>query len=327
MLRTTWLVGFVWTILLADGATVQAQSDSQTPQWIPKSVELVADVPYAATDNPRQTLDLIVPRAEVGKPLPVVVVVHGGAWRHGDKRPTLRRVVRLATSGKYAAASIGYRLTDEAQWPAQIHDCKAAIRWIRANAAKYNLDPDRIGVWGSSAGGHLVAVLGTSGDVDDMDGSLGTHTDQSSRVACVVDFYGPTDFLQMQPTAVEGAVLNHNAMRSPESLLIGGPIQENHGKVATANPITYITADDPPFLIVHGTADPLVPFNQSELLHDALENVDVESTLVTVDGGGHGQGFPREVNEQVQRFFDHHLRGEESEWHDSTVGASTGAQR
>lgn len=327
MLRVTLLLGCMFAIPLADGRIAHAQADVPTPQWIPDSVQLIADVPYADTNNPRQTLDLAIPRARSAKPLPVVAFVHGGAWLAGDKRMDLRRVVPFVESGRYAAVSIGYRLSGEAQWPTQIHDCKAAIRWIRANAAKYNLDPDRIGVWGTSAGGHLVAVLGTSDDVDDMEGSLGKYTDQSSRVACVVDFFGPTDFLQMQRRATEEAQLDHNARRSPESLLIGGPIQENQDKVATANPITYVTADDPPFLIVHGTNDPLVPLNQSELLHDALRKVEVQATFVTIDGGGHGQGFPREVNDEVQRFFDHHLLGIHSEWQDSTIEASMGAER
>ncbi|MEM9660001.1 MAG: alpha/beta hydrolase, partial [Planctomycetota bacterium] len=176
---------------------------AQRPRWIPDSVELNSDVFYADTDNPRQTLDLAAPRRELEDPLPVVAYVHGGAWRAGDKRNGLRQVMRFVESGRYAAASIGYRLSGEAKWPAQIHDCKAAIRWIRAHADEYGLDADRIGVWGSSAGGHLVAMLGASGDVEAMDGSLGPHADGSSRVACVVDFFGPTDFLQMNRAAVE----------------------------------------------------------------------------------------------------------------------------
>ncbi len=289
---------------------------------VPDSVQLVADVPYADSDNRRQTLDLLVPKAESDKPRPVIAFIHGGAWRAGDKRQALPRVARFASSGEYAAVSIGYRLSGEAQWPAQIHDCKAAIRWIKANAEKYNLDPDKIGVWGTSAGGHLVAVLGTSGGVEAMDGSLGPHTDQSTNVACVADFFGPTDFLKMTEGALPSSRFDHDSPQSPESLLIGGAIHDHPEKVATANPITYITDDDPPFLIVHGSADPTVPFNQSQLIHAALQEAKVPTTLVTIEGGGHGRGFPPETNNLVRRFFDHHLRGQESEWQDQSLEAS-----
>lgn len=288
---------------------------------VPENVQFVADVPYAGTDNPRQTLDLLVPKAESDKPRPVVAFIHGGAWLGGDKRPALAQVAKFAASGDYAAVSIGYRLSGEAKWPAQIHDCKAAIRWIKANAEKYNLDADKIGIWGSSAGGHLVAVLGTSAGVEEMDGKLGPHTDQSTSVACVADFFGPTDFSQMSKAKHANSPIDHDDARAPEALLIGGAIPENKEKAATANPITYVSENDPPFLIVHGTEDPLVPFNQSELLHEALQKADVTTTLIAVDGGGHGQGFPPEADRMVRRFFEHHLRGEESDWHDQTIQA------
>jgi acetyl esterase/lipase len=303
-------------------ATAQSQrSPGKLPPRFADSVELHADLPYADTDNPRQRLDLLVPKAKSDKPLPVVAFVHGGAWQAGDKQQGRQQVLPLVASGEYAVVSLGYRLSDEAQWPSQIHDCKAAIRWIKANAEKYNLDPDKIGVWGPSAGGHLVAVLGTSAGVEAMDGELGPHTDQSTDVACVVDYFGPTDFLAMSKPSKTGAALDHNASMSPESRLIGGAIQENKEKVAAANPITYVTSNDPPFLIVHGSADPVVPFNQSQLLRDALSGANVTNTLITVEGGGHGQGFPPKTLEITRRFFDHHLRGEESEWQDETVEA------
>lgn len=290
---------------------------------VPENVQFVADVPYAGTDNPRQMLDLLVPKADSETPRPVVAFVHGGAWLGGDKRPALAQVARFAASGEYAAVSIGYRLSGEAKWPAQIHDCKAAIRWIKANAEKYNLDPDKIGIWGSSAGGHLVAVLGTSAGVEEMDGTLGSHADQSTSVACVADFFGPTDFTQMSKAKHANSPIDHDDARAPEALLIGGAIPDNKEKAATANPITYVTENDPPFLIVHGTEDPLVPFNQSELLNGALQKADVTTTLIAVEGGGHGQGFPPEANNLVRRFFDHYLRGKESEWHDQTIQASS----
>ncbi len=291
--------------------------------WLWDSVKMMSDIPYAGTDNSRQTLDLIMPTESGDKSLPVIVFIHGGGWRRGNRRLGMLRIADLVASGKYAGALVGYRLSGEAKWPNQIHDCKAAIRWIRANATKYGINANRIGVWGSSAGGHLAAMLGTSGDDLKMDGALGSHNNVSSRVTCVVNFYGPIDFLKMNRTAIKESKIDHDAPDSPESLLIGGPIQANVAKVATANPIAYVTSDDPPFLIVHGTKDPLVPFNQSELLHTALKAADVTSTLITVEGAGHGTRFGPNVNRFVEKFFDHHLLGVEAKWTDQSIKASS----
>jgi len=279
--------------------------------WAPEGIEIQRDLPYAGTENPRQRVDLLLPRKRRGdKPLPVAVWIHGGAWRAGDKRGGLGRLGPLVASGDYAGVSIGYRLTGEAIWPAQIHDCKAALRWIRANAEKYNLDPERIGVWGSSAGGHLVAMLGTSGDVEDLEGKLGEHTDRSSRVQCVVDYYGPSDLLTMGKYPSH---MKHDAPDSPESKLVGGPVQEMKEKARAASPTSYVSADDPPFLIVHGDRDMTVPYNQSQRLDTALREAGVDSTFITIEGGGHGGFRSREVLGRVRAFFDKHLRGRDVE--------------
>ena len=337
MLVTRILFAFSLVALLAASDSTHAQlnrrqannarQNSAEPRWIPDTVELTTDIAYADTDNPRQKLDLMLPRERSDEPLPVVAFIHGGAWRAGNKTAGLRRCLPLAVSGDYAVVSIGYRLTDEAQWPEQSYDCKAAIRWIRANAEKYNLDADKIGIWGTSAGGHLVAMLGTSGDVEELEGTLGPNTDQSSRVTCVVDFFGPTDFLKMNTNTERTATMDHDSANSPESLLIGGAVQDNPEKAAKASPLTFVTEDDPPFLLVHGTRDPLVAFSQSELLQDALQKVNVPATLITINGGGHGQGFPPESNQLVKKFFDHHLRGIETEWQDQTLEATAVRQR
>lgn len=233
------------------------------PARIPDTIKAEFDLPYAATDNPRQRLDLYLPKTRMDdKPLPVVVFIHGGAWQAGDKRGGFGTVAPLVESGEYAGISVGYRLTGEAIWPAQIHDCKAAIRWLRANAKKYNLDPDKIGVTGTSAGGHLVAMLGTTGDVKELEGKLGEHLNESSRVTCVVDQFGPTDLLAMGGS--------HNNPNSPESKLVGGAVQETQKVAREASATTHVSKDDPPFLLIHGTSDNVVPFNQSELLHEAL---------------------------------------------------------
>jgi acetyl esterase/lipase len=184
----------------------------------------------------------------------------------------------------FTMASIDYRLSQEALFPAQIEDCKAAIRWLRANAACYNLNPDCVGAWGESAGGHLVALLGTAGGVAAWD-QRGGNREYSSRVQAVCDWFGPSDLLQM---GVMKSGFDHNAADAPEALLIGGPVQENKEQANRVNPITYITPDSPPFLIMHGEQDDVVPVGQSELLHRALVEAGLDSTLMIIPGMGHG---------------------------------------
>ncbi|MBO52426.1 MAG: carboxylesterase [Planctomycetaceae bacterium] len=273
---------------------------------LPAGVRLVADQDYVGDRNPRHRLDLLLPEKPVGhKPLPVVAYVHGGGWRGGDKSSGLPRVAGLVASGRYVGVSIGYRLTGEASWPAQIHDCKAAIRWLKAHAKNYRFDPDRIAVFGSSAGGHLVSMLGVSGGVEDLRGRLGPHGKFDSRVAAVVDFFGPTDFLKMND---QPGKIDHNAARSPESLLVGGAIQEHVDRCRHASPLTYVDSRDAPFLIVHGDRDDVVIFPQSQLLQAALKKAAVPVALVTVKGGGHGVRG-RAVEARVREFLEFHLYG------------------
>jgi acetyl esterase/lipase len=306
MLRASHLVAPALAILASGVAAAQppgAQPGRGPARSvaIPETVKVEKDINYAGTSNPRQTLDLYLPKAAPdGKPLPVVVNIHGGAFRMGDKSMGVGAILGLVARGDYAAVSINYRLSGEATWPAQIHDCKAAIRWVRANAEKYHLDPDRIGVIGGSAGGHLVAMLGTSGGDESLEGSLGPYKGTSSKVRCVVDEFGPSDL-----PAMGGS---HDDPRSPESLLIGGPVQENKDRARAASPITYVSKDDPPFLILHGTDDPAVPFNQSERLAKALKEAGVECLFVPVKGAGHGGFRSPEVPRRIRQFFDKHLR-------------------
>lgn len=272
------------------------------------NIDLKTDLPYASTDNPRQKLDLAMPKKRLSDDLlPVVAFIHGGGWRKGDKRSGIPRVSRFVESGRFAGVSIGYRLSTEAKWPAQIHDCKAAIRWLKANADQYGIDPKRICVFGTSAGGHLVAMLGVTGGVKELEGNLGQHTDQDSRVAAVVDFFGPADFLTMNDFPGK---LDHNAEDSPESLLIGGAIQSHKDRARAAAPMMYVTEDDAPILIMHGTKDPLVPFDQSVKFHRALLGAEVNAILVPVTDGGHGFGG-HQVDERVSQFVDKYLLGKE----------------
>ncbi len=297
----TWALRFVLPLVMFVllGVSEPASAAERAPEASSLG-PVFRDLAYVQDGHERQELDLYLPASPTEKPAPVIIWVHGGAWRAGSKdRCPAKRFVRLG----YAVASINYRLSQHAIFPAQIQDCKAAVRWLRAHAKQYNLDPKRFGVWGASAGGHLVAMLGTAGDVKEFD--VGAHLDRSSRVQAVCDYFGPTDFTKMNDFPGR---MDHDAADSPESKLIGGPIQENAEKVERANPITYVTKDDPPFLIVHGDKDPLVPHNQSELLLAALKKANVKAKLHTVKDGGHG-GFKRqEVEPLVTAFFAKHLK-------------------
>ena len=257
------------------------------------------DVEYVPNGHAKQKLDIYLPPQKPGQPLlPIIVWIHGGAWRGGDKKNCRSK---MFLEHGYAAASINYRLSQHAIWPAQIQDCKAAIRYLRANAKKYNIDPNRIGVWGSSAGGHLVAALGTMSNVKGFD--VGPNLTISSSVQAVCDFFGPTDFTKMNDFPGK---MDHDAQDSPESQLVGGPIQNNKGACKKANPMTYISKDDPPILICHGDADPLVPHNQSVIFDAALQKAGVNVTFHTVKGAGHGFRKP-EIDRMVMVFFDKHL--------------------
>lgn len=279
-------------------------------------VERKRDLDYVGKGNPRQKLDLYLPKERTSEPLPVVCWIHGGAWRQGSK-DRAGQLERLVASGGYAGVSIGYRLTDEAHWPAQIHDCKAAIRWIRAHAKEYGLDPDRIAVWGASAGGHLVAMLGVSNGDEALEGELGPHTGFSSDVACVVNFFGPSQLLQMDE---EGGSIRHSAPNSPESLLVGGPIHENPEVARNASPWFHVSKGDAPMLLVHGTEDRLVPYSQSVKLSSKLSEVGTSAPLLTVEHGGHGQGFGPTVEKEVLQFLGQQLLGKSGKTVSRTIG-------
>ena len=253
------------------------------------------DLAYVANGHERQKLDLFLPKD--GTSLQLIINIHGGAFKMGSKE---QGVPTEYLAQGYAVASINYRLSQHAKFPAQIEDCKAAVRWLRAHSTEYRLDPERFAAWGASAGGHLAAMLGTTGDTKEFD--IGANLDQSSRMQAVVDYFGPTDFLQMDAHRLPNGQA-HDPANSPESELIGGAIQENKQKAARANPITYVTPSDPPFLICHGDQDPLVPHHQSELLEAALRKAGVPVTFYTVKGAGHGGFRDPKVPELTRAFL------------------------
>ncbi|OYP34176.1 calcium sensor EFh [Rhodopirellula sp. MGV] len=267
---------------------------------VPSDVIVQRDVVFGTGGGRDLKMHLVLPKDST-TPRPAYVWIHGGGWMGGTKDGGVAKVTPMVRKG-FVGATIEYRLTGEAPFPAQIEDCKCAIRYLRAHAKDYNIDPDRIAVGGSSAGGHLVALLGTSGDAKDLEGSGGWQ-DQSSKVQAVVDFFGPTDF-QLFVTA--RGYENHNRDGSPESRLLGGgEVLSNPDGIKRVNPITYIDKDDPPFLIIHGTKDGTVPPNQSEALHEALDKVGVQNQLHLIDGAGHGgSAFSApEVNRMVETFL------------------------
>jgi len=271
-------------------------------------VKVIPDLEFAAPNGTPLLLDLYLPIG-AERPVPVIVWLHGGGWRIGDRKlgPDFR--VRFAEQG-YAMASIEYRLSSEATFPAQIHDVKAAIRWLRSAADEYGLDSGNIGLWGSSAGGHLAALAGTTG-FGRLEGLELENQDFSSEVQAVVDGYGPTDFLQMEehsnvelkpsidPESIRlHPVRSHTESDSPESQLLGAPIQTVPHLVREANPISYIDKNVPPFLILHGLSDAAVPAHQSELLYNALIEQENEATLCLIQGLGHGFFNNNDLDEQ-----------------------------
>lgn len=270
------------------------------------------DVPYATvlsdTGQP-QTLhmDIYLPPG-ASDPTPLVIWVHGGGWQAGTYQTAPALALPLLQNG-IAVASVQYRLSGTAIFPAQIHDVKGAVRFLRANAATYNLDSARFAAWGTSAGGHLVALLGASAGVPAAEGDTGGNSGVSSRVQAVVDYFGPTDILNMQldVTTPPGSAFDHDSPASPESRLIGfdgpgegigvlranqnnpaPPFPEKIELVTLANPVEHVTPDDPPFFIAHGTNDVVVPIAQSTRLNSALSAAAVEVSFSAVAGAGHG---------------------------------------
>jgi acetyl esterase/lipase len=273
-------------------------------------VELKLDEAYALEGNPKQMVDVYLPKKPASdQPLPVVALIHGGGWVNGDRIGYAAQAIQLARTGNYAAVTVGYRLSKEAAWPAQVHDCKAAIRWIRGNAKRLGIDPNKIAVWGSSAGGHLSSLLGTSGDVKALEGDLGPNTSYSSRVQCVVNLCGPEDFTQALMFDKDGQpIWKDDAV----SGLLGGNAPDRPAEAKAASPVTHVTKDDPPFITFHGTQDQRVAFLHAAAIHEALGKAGVPTLVVPITGGGHSSVNHPEVKVRAQQFTDKVLRGIES---------------
>lgn len=264
---------------------------------VPESIQFTSNIVYAqAQSDDGKPIDLKMDAAFLkqsdDKPMPVIVYIHGGAWREGSKEAGRPWTIGFAMGG-YFAVSIDYRLSGVAKYPAAVYDCKAAIRFLRANANELGIDPDRIGVWGHSAGGHLAALLGTSGNSDVLEGSIG-KTGVSSAVQCVVDVSGPID-------------LSHDA-GGVIAQWLGGPVTDHLDLAKQASPLTYIDKNDPPVLIIHGTADQLVDIHHAEMFDKALKDAGVPVEYMAVEGAGHGVADPA-AYVRTAEFFDAHLGG------------------
>jgi acetyl esterase/lipase len=266
---------------------------------LPSSVRVQRNIEYARMDGWPLKLDIYYPRQVTGK-LPVVVWLHPGAWSMGSKNfcPIGSMAVR-----NVAIVSVDYRLSTEAPFPAQIYDCKGAIRWLRANADRYGLDPDHIGIFGASAGGHLALLLATTPGNASLEGDVGGNLNFSSRVQCACAFYPPTDLNRL--------VSDPKSRMDPKgdvAQLIGGAVALNVDKAIAASPMTYVNKDCAPVFLMHGGADKLVPPDQSRIFYDALRKAGVDVHLEIIPNKGHGIIAPPPVADEIYQFYDKYLR-------------------
>lgn len=258
----------------------------------PEGVRVVQNLEYAQIEGQSLKLDLYLPENSKETDLPLLLWIHGGGWRNGDKANVNWPILRLSEAG-YAIASINYRLKDISIHPKNIHDCKGALRWLRAHAEEYGIDPSRIAACGSSAGGHLALLLGLSSGEDHLEGTVGGNIEYAGPVQAIVDLYGPADLLQM-------------AEKSPRFNSSHSLTKE---QIANASPLTYLDDNDPPILILQGDQDKTVPAEQSHILHKHCQSTGVPSELHILQGAGHGgPEFADESRyELIKAFLDRHL--------------------
>lgn len=266
------------------------------------------NITYGQAGDTELKLDLAQPAGD--GPFPAIIFIHGGGWYQGN-RQAYKTQIREAAERGYVAATISYRLMkfDQDQkdstsaapnFPAQIHDAKAAVRWLRANADTYHVDPQRIGATGGSAGGHLSLLVGLTDSESDLEGKSG-NPDQSSRVQAVVNFFGPTDMAACHETSSVAWIFR---------LFMGGTPDEAVATYKAASPTTYISDDDPPVLTLHGDQDALVPIAQATRLDEKMKAAGASHTLIVLKGQGHGFGgaHQQRAMKAMWDFFDKHLK-------------------
>jgi len=264
--------------LTATGCPPREEDDRSGISLTLTSVTITRDIEFGRVDGRPLLLDIYNPLEPIVSPMPAVIWIHGGGWRGGGKFPS--RVDSLAKYG-FFCVSIDYRLSGEAQFPAAVEDAKCAVRWLRAHAAEYNIDPDRIGVWGGSAGGHLSLMVACADEDAGLEGN-GGWAEYSSRVAAVCSYWGPADFTNWPEIATATA-----RDKAPYQFL-GGTLEEIPAVWELASPLYHVSADDPPLLMIHGELDPVVPIAQSEIMLEAYCQAGLEATLTEIRGAGHG---------------------------------------
>ena len=264
-------------------------------------VQRTNDIEYARVGNHELLLDLYLPTQETP---PLIVWVHGGAWRSGSKA---KMPLGFLVEQGYAVASVDYRLSGTAKFPAQVHDCKAAIRFLRGNADKYGFNATKLGITGSSAGGHLVAEIGVTNGHEALEGTVGDYNKQSSDVHAIVDLYGPTNFM----TILKQSTPHGLGVRVPAlDLLLGDGPEKKPELARLASPVFHVDKSDVPLLLIHGDQDPQVPINQSHELHAKYKALDLDVQFEVVHGGAHGGPpfFDAGRRKMIKEFFDRTLK-------------------
>lgn len=279
--RALSIAGLFVVLLSGISLAEQAPAAPVAPKSkeLPEDTKVLLDLPYVDGGHSRQKLDLYLPAQPKG---PLLIWIHGGGWRAGTKaNPPGLALVKNGV----AVASVEYRFSQDAVFPAQIEDCKAAVRWLRAHAGEYGYRKDMVAAWGASAGGHLVALLGVTGQVHDFD--VGANLDQSSAVQCVIDWFGPADFPGYDENLPTPMVQRENP-NSVIAQLFGGPVSQKLELAKRASPVNWVTKDAAPMLIMQGTNDPLVPLDQSQRLYQKLKDAGADVTLDVIEGAKHG---------------------------------------
>lgn len=292
-MRCRWLVGVCGLYLAFFTARVEAQVK------VPESVTWQPGIEYANPDDQHLQLNLASPKTGDG-PFPTVLCIHGGGFRAGKRDSYDALCIKLAERG-FVAATVTYRLAPKFQFPAAVHDTKAAVRWLRANSTKYKINPDKIGVTGGSAGGHLAQFLAVTRDVPEFEGT-GGNADQSSHVACVVNVYGPSDFTKSYGKSVDA----HEVL----PLWLGGNLETARVQHIRSSPLYWVTPNAAPTLCIHGTEDKYVAHEQAVWMVDKLKAATVEAELLTLEGAGHGfKGADAEKAEQALfAYFENQLK-------------------
>jgi len=283
--------------------TVISATDSSSTPNATLSGAVKRDITYCTHDGTDLKLDIYYPKMVIG-PVPTVVYVHGGAWIQGDKKEGAGTVdIPALIEAGFVVVSVNYRLAPQYKFPAMIEDVKCAIRFLRANGNRYSLSTENIGVYGGSAGGHLVSLLGVSDKSVGWDS--GEYAEYSSRVQAVVDMFGPANLVG--PFSAEAPVKCEDVFGTNN---VNDPILRN------ASPVSWVSSDDPPFLILHGDKDKVVPLSQSQKLYDSLKNAGVDVTLVIVKNGEHGlwpnqdmEPSRNQLSQMIVEFFSRHLLG------------------